>query len=78
MARRQTAAIGEENRNGQRLVRKTNRPGNHRNQRVWVLQCAHPECDHHMYGANGCDFWERHCPRCQGGAAGLDFEERRS
>ena len=75
MLRRQAAAVGDDNRNRQRLIRKTDRPGNHRNQRVWVLQCI--ECGR-MYGANGCDFWERHCPRCQDGAAGLDTEEARS
>lgn len=74
MPRRGAAAIGEVDRNNQRLTRKTDRPGNHGNQRVWMLQCMRPKCGN-VYGANGCDFWLRLCPSCQGGRPGLPVVE---
>ena len=70
---------GDINVNGQVLVRRTGQPGNHRNQRIWVLRCSgltsrQPGCGT-VYGANGCDFHIRLCPKCQNGAAGLDCPE---
>ena len=66
-----TVKVGEENPNGQRLVRRTTDAGTDHNNYVWVLDCEH--CGHE-YGANGSDFHHRKCPKCQGGAAGL-YEE---
>lgn len=58
------------NKNGQQLVRKTGAVGNHPFSRRWVLHCT--LCSHE-YGANGCDFHLRKCPKpkCQGGRKGL-------
>ncbi len=48
--------IGDVNRNNQRLVEKTNHPGNDHNQCIWILECqvSHDglTCGH-VYGANG-------------------------
>lgn len=61
---------GDLNRNRQRLIAKTARPGTDHNQYVWHLRC---EACGVEYGANGSDFHQRKCPACQGGAAGLEF-----
>ena len=60
---------GAINRNGQRLIKKTDRPGTDHNQYVWILRCE--ECGHE-YGANGFDFHLRKCPGHQGGSPGID------
>jgi hypothetical protein len=69
---------GQINQHGQMLVRKTDRPGNHRNQRTWILRCVGRDPDiigcGYEYGANGCDYWERRCPNHQDGAAGLPVD----
>jgi hypothetical protein len=74
---RSTRKIGDVNRNGQRLVAKTSRPGNDHLQYVWALECTRSNngsvCGH-RYGANGSDFHIRKCPHCQGGAPGLPIE----
>lgn len=60
--------LGDINRNGQKLIEMTDRPGTDHNQYVWNLNCQHCGAE---YGANGSDFFQRKCPSCQGGAAGL-------
>jgi hypothetical protein len=65
------AEIGNINRNGQKLICKTNHPGTDHNQHVWIVYC--PECNL-LYGVNGADFYERLCPNHQGGAAGLRLD----
>jgi hypothetical protein len=67
-----TTDIGYLNRNGQKVVRATGRPGNDHLQYVYVLRCEKPGCGHE-YGANGSDIFQRKCPRCQGGVAGLNY-----
>ena len=67
---RGTTRIGFVNRNGQVNVRATDLPGNDHLQKIYVLRCAH--CGHE-YGANGSDIFQRKCPHCQGGAAGLSY-----
>ena len=63
------AEVGEINqRNDQKLLEKTDKPGNLKNAHLWILQCMRYD---HIYGANGEDFWQRKCPRCGGGAKGL-------
>lgn len=62
---------GDVNVKRQKLIRKTTQPGNHYNQRVWILHCN--DCGGE-YGANGCDFHLRNCPYCQGGKPGLHFD----
>jgi hypothetical protein len=69
MAKRRTSTTmpGYINKNGQKVLRKTDEPGSDHNQRVYVLSCS--KCGHE-YGANGSDIWQRRCPACQGGAIG--------
>ena len=63
--------VGDRNKHGQVLIKKTGQAGNHRFARLWVLRCEYG----HEYGANSCDFHERRCPepRCErgGGKPGL-------
>jgi hypothetical protein len=60
--------VGDLNRNGQELLAKTDAKGTDHNQKIWALQCS--GCGH-VYGANGSDFHQRKCPKCQGGAPGI-------
>jgi hypothetical protein len=60
--------IGFRNREGQQVIRKTDRPGGAPGQRVFILHCT--VCDHE-YGADGCDIYDRLCPKCQDGPPGL-------
>jgi endonuclease III len=66
-----TTCTGYVNRNGQVVVRNTRIAGTDKNQYVYQLACSH--CGH-VYGANGSDIHLRLCPKCQGGAAGLELE----
>ena len=63
-----TTKPGNVNRNGQITIRDTGAPGTDFGARNFQLACSH--CGHN-YGANSGDIWERKCPVCQGGAAGL-------
>ena len=69
---------GDINPNDQILISRTDRSGTDHLQYVWVLVCARRTSDGvicgHRYGANGSDFHIRKCPKCQGGAAGLNIE----
>jgi hypothetical protein len=56
--------------NAQRVVRETGLPGNDHLQPVYVLRCGGCGAE---YGANGSDIFQRRCPACQGGAAGLPY-----
>jgi hypothetical protein len=60
--------IGFRNRDGQELLRKKDREGRTPEQRVFILRCT--VCGHE-YGAEGCDIYDRLCPRCQDGPPGL-------
>ena len=60
--------IGYRNREGQQVIRKTDRAGSAPAQRVFILHCT--VCDHE-YGSDGCDIYDRLCPKCQDGAPGL-------
>jgi hypothetical protein len=64
----QITTIGFRNREGQQVIRKTARTGSAPGQRVFVLHCT--VCDHE-YGADGCDIYDRLCPKCQDGPPGL-------
>jgi hypothetical protein len=63
------AEEGDMNWNSQRLLRKTRFKGTDHNQYIWALQCGLDECGH-VDGANGSDFHQRKCPKCQGGKPG--------
>lgn len=69
-ARQRIADVGDENPNGQLFARETDQRGTDHNQYVWELLCKH--CGN-QYGANGSDFHHRKCPRCQGGAKGIEI-----
>ena len=60
--------IGFRNRDGQEVIRKTEREGSAPGQRVFILHCT--VCEHE-YGADGCDIYDRLCPKCQDGPPGL-------
>lgn len=66
-----TTTPGYENRNRQVVVRNTGKRGNDFGQNVYEMRCK--DCGH-RYGANGSDIWQRKCPKCQEGAAGLALE----
>ena len=59
---------GDTNRNGQQLLRLTDERGSDHNARIWILKCRH--CLN-ICGSNSTDAFERKCPKCQKGAAGL-------
>jgi hypothetical protein len=61
-------SIGYRNREGQQVIRKTEREGTVPGQRVFILHCT--VCDHE-YGVDGCDIYDRLCPKCQDGPPGL-------
>ena len=67
---RGSTRIGFVNRNAQVNMRATDLPGNDHLQKIYVLRCEH--CGHE-YGANGSDIFQRKCPNCQDGAAGLGY-----
>ena len=66
-----TPRIGDRNKDGQEIVRKTD-AGGPEGQRIYVLRCT--VCGHE-YGAYGIDADVRRCPKCQDGPAGLPIPE---
>ena len=67
-----TTRIGFINRNNQRCAGTRRVPGNDHVQFAYRMECLQPGCGE-VYGANGTDIFQRKCPRCQAGAAGIDF-----
>ncbi|MFT3990061.1 MAG: HNH endonuclease [Luteolibacter sp.] len=67
-------APGDMNRNRQQLLRITEARGTDDNAKVWVLKCR--DC-RHIYGCNSTDAFQRKCPKCQQGAAGLPISTER-
>jgi putative restriction endonuclease len=65
---------GNINANQQELLRKTNKSGTDAKSYVWVLRCR--LCGQ-IYGCNNTDAWERKCPKCQKGTAGLAIPSER-
>ena len=65
---------GERNRNAQQILRITEARGTDHNARVWILKCG--ACGH-IYGCNSTDVFERKCPACQRGKAGLEIPTER-
>ena len=68
--RGKTTRPGYINENGQITIRNTGLPGNHQNQKVYQIGCSRCGLN---YGANGCDIFERKCPRCGDGEDGIPF-----
>ena len=56
---RPTTQIGFVNDNGQKCLGTRGEPGNHCSAKAYKMQCTN--CGH-IYGANGCDVWDRQCP----------------
>lgn len=69
-ARGETTRPGYINENGQITIRNTGIPGNHYNQKIYQIACSRCGLN---YGANGCDIFERKCPRCGDGEEGIPF-----
>lgn len=67
-----TTQIGYVNPNNQRCQGHRGVPGNDHLQWTYRMECLNDGCGH-IYGANGSDVFQRKCPRCQGGAPGIDF-----
>jgi predicted RNase H-like nuclease len=67
---RGTTSVGYTNRNKQTVIRPTGLAGTDHGQSIYVLRCG--SCAYE-YGANGSDIFQRRCPKCQGGAAGLPY-----
>jgi hypothetical protein len=65
---RGTTQIGFVNPNDQVVIRNTGLPGTDYVQKIYQLGCS--VCGY-VYGANGADIWDRKCPKCQRGKAGL-------
>jgi hypothetical protein len=63
-----TTEPGYVNQRGQVVIRNTGYPGTDKNAKMYQLGCS--LCGY-VYGANGQDIFERRCPRCQHGEAGL-------
>ncbi len=63
-----TTSPGYVNKNRQEVLQRTDEPGNDHNQVVYLLLCH--DCGN-RYGANGSDIFQRKCPACGGGRAGL-------
>jgi hypothetical protein len=61
---------GYVNKNNQRCDGHRGVSGTDNLQRVYRITCL--DCDH-VYGANGTRNFESKCPRCQGGADGLEY-----
>lgn len=65
-----TTKIGYVNRNQQECGGHRGVAGTDHNQVAYRMECLH--CGH-VYGANGSDVFQRKCPECQGGEAGIEF-----
>ena len=59
-----TTVPGYTNRHRQQVIEGTGAPSEtHSNQRVYRMKCL--KCSN-QYGSNGCDIFERRCPKCSG------------
>lgn len=66
----ETTQIGYINKNNQKCWGQRGFAGTDHGQMAYRMECL--KCGH-VYGANGSDIFERKCPNCQGGAAGIEF-----
>jgi len=66
----ETTTIGFENIRNQKVHGHRNVPGTDHCQTAYKLECL--DCGE-IYGANGSDIFQRKCPRCQNGAAGITY-----
>jgi len=68
-SRKGTTRPGYINKHGSSVVRSTGLAGTDHGKTVYVLRCPNG----HEYRSNGSDIWQRKCPSCQGGRAGLSY-----
>jgi len=68
----ESTQIGYINRNNQKVLGTRGVPGNDHLQKAYKVVCQQLECGH-VYGANGSDLFQRKCPKCQDGKAGIEF-----
>jgi hypothetical protein len=66
-----TTRIGYVNRNNQRCEGQRGVAGTDHSQTAYRMECLEANCCY-VYGANGTDVFQRRCPMCQGGAAGIE------
>lgn len=66
----ETTQIGYVNRNKQRCAGHRGVAGTDHGQVAYRMECL--DCGH-VYGANGSDVFQRKCPKCDGGRAGIPF-----
>jgi hypothetical protein len=66
----QTTQIGFINARSQKYLGHRDVPGNDHLQRAYGMQCLN--CGW-KYGANGTDIFQRRCPNCQQGSAGIPY-----
>jgi len=67
-----TTKIGYVNHNNQRCSGHRGMEGTDHGQYAYRMECLEAQCGS-VYGANGTDVFQRKCPSCQGGSAGIDF-----
>ncbi len=65
-----TVQIGYKNKNNQLCCGTRGVAGNDHNVLSYKMECL--DCGE-IYGANGTDVWQRKCPNCQGGKAGIRY-----
>jgi hypothetical protein len=65
-----TTQIGFTNPNNQKCLGHRGVPGNDHLQKSYRMECL--ICGEN-YGANGSDVFERRCPKCQQGKAGIRY-----
>ncbi len=66
----ESTQIGYENPNRQRCLGHCGVSGNDHLQFAYKMECL--GCGY-VYGANGADVFQRKCPECQGGQAGIRY-----
>ncbi|MCF8137898.1 MAG: hypothetical protein K9K63_11370 [Desulfotignum sp.] len=66
----ETVEIGYLNPNGQQCAGHCGVPGTDHGPYAYKTECT--ICGY-VYGTNGSDMFERHCPECQGGAPGIRY-----
>jgi len=67
-----TTEIGYVNRNNQEVLGTRGVRGSDHGQYAYRMKCLQGSCGYE-YGANGSDIFQRRCPACQGGAAGIEY-----
>jgi len=66
----ESVEIGYFNPNGQQCCGHCGVQGTDHGQYAYKTECS--ICGY-VYGTNGTDMYERRCPECQGGAAGIQY-----